>query len=180
MNHVDIILTIPLAIGAIRGFSRGFIMEAATLIGLIAGVYLAALFAKAISIVILGWVSWNPVAVKIISFVITFVLVYVLVIALARFVEKIFKLTGLNLLNRLAGIVAGILKIAFILSVVLIFFNHLNRNNALMSDEVQNESFLYNKIATFVPSILPGKDYFGVVDTAVKIKDDLTSEFPSN
>jgi membrane protein required for colicin V production len=176
MNHVDIILVIPLAIGAIRGFYRGFIMEAATLVGLIAGVYLAAMFSEVVSTLILSSISWNPAAVKIISFVVTFLIVFVIVLAMARFIEKLFKLTGLGIINRLAGVVAGTIKIAFIISIVLIFFNHLNRNNMLMSDEVQQESFLYNKVSSFVPMLLPGRDYMNVVNKASKIKDELNRE----
>ncbi len=176
MNHVDIILAIPLTIGAIRGFARGFILEAASLVGLVAGVFLAATFAQLVGQLILSMVQWNPIAVKIIAFVITFIIVYIIVFAIARFVEKIFKLTGLNMLNRLAGIVAGTLKIAFILSIVLIFFNHLNRKNALMSDEVQNSSFLYDKIAAFVPSVLPAKDFFTVRNTVVKFQEEIKQD----
>lgn len=170
MNHVDFILAIPLAIGAIRGFSRGFILEAASLIGLVAGVFVAALFADITGKVILEMMDWNPMAVKILAFVISFVLVIVAVHIVARFIEKIFKVTGLNIFNRVAGVAAGALKIAFVLSVFLIFFNHLNRNNFLMSDETRDGSFLYNKVAAFVPSILPSRDFIVVKDTVDRIR----------
>lgn len=159
MNHVDIILAIPLAIGAIRGFTRGFILEIASLIGLIAGVFLAAMFADVAAGVLSKYVEWNPHAIKILAFVIVFILVIIVVKLIARIIEKLFKIVGLNFINRLAGLGAGTLKIAFVLSVVLIFFNYVNRNRAFMSEETQNTSFLYNKVAGLVPSLIPGKDY---------------------
>ncbi len=169
MNHVDIILAIPLAIGAIRGFARGFVMEAAALIGLIAGVFLAALIADIMGKIVAELSDWNVMTFKIITFVIIFVIVVVLINMVARFVEKLFKLTGLNLINRIAGIGAGIVKYAFVLSVVLIFFNYLNRNELLMSEKTQNDSLLYNKISGFVPAVLPPKDFIVVKDTLKRI-----------
>lgn len=169
MNHVDIILAIPLAMGAIRGFARGFVMEAAALIGLIAGVFLAALIADIMGKIVAELFDWNVMTFKIITFVIIFVLVVVLINMAARFIEKLFKLTGLNLINRIAGIGAGIIKWAFVLSVVLIFFNYLNRNELLMSDETQNDSLLFNKVSGFVPAVLPPKDFIVVKDTFKRI-----------
>ena len=169
MNHVDIIIAVPLAIGAIRGFARGFVMEAAALIGLIAGVFLAALIADIMGKIVAELSDWNVMTFKIITFVIIFVMVVVLINMVARFVEKLFKLTGLNLINRIAGIGAGIVKYAFVLSVVLIFFNYLNRTEILMSEQTQNESFLYNKVSGFVPAVLPPKDFIVVRDTFKRI-----------
>ncbi len=160
MNHVDIILAIPLAIGAIRGFSRGFLLEIASLIGIIAGAFLAAMFGGVAAGVLSDYVDWNPNAIKIVAFVIIFILVIIVVKLIARIIEKFFKLVGLNFLNRIAGLVAGTLKIAFILSVVLIFFNYINRNQAFMSEETRENSYLYDKVAGLVPRLLPGSDTF--------------------
>ncbi len=162
MNHLDIILVIPLAIGALRGFIRGFILEIASLIGLIAGVFLAAMFADVAGDFILQYVQWSPNAVKIIAFVLIFIGVIIVVRVVAKGVEKVFELAGLSFLNRIAGLGAGVLKVAFILSVVLIFFNYINRDNALMSEETRQESFLYPKIEMIVPMMMPGSNFLSL------------------
>jgi membrane protein required for colicin V production len=176
MNHVDIILAIPLALGAIRGFFKGFIHEAASLIGLIAGVFLAVRFAGPFSDFVLQYLDWNPYGIKIISFVLVFVAVLIFVILVGKIIESFFKITGLNILNRIAGIVAGIIKLAFILSIVLIFFNYLNRNEDLMSQEVQDSSYLYNKVAAFVPSVVPSNGYFTVKSKVDRVRQQLNEE----
>jgi len=169
MNHVDIILAIPLTIGAIRGFTKGFILELASLAGIIIGVFLAALFSGLISQLLLEYVDWNPNAMKIVAFIIIFIFVVITVKIVGRLIEKFFKLIGLNFLNRIAGLIAGILKFAFILSVVLIFFNYINRDELLMSKETQEESFLYNPVASLVPSILPGQDFLNFEEIMEKV-----------
>ncbi len=160
MNHVDIILAIPLAIGAIRGFTRGFLLEIASLIGIIAGAFLAAMFGGMVAGFLSEYVDWNPDAIKIIAFVVVFILVIIVVKMIARVIEKFFKLVGINFLNRLAGVGAGTLKIAFILSVVLIFFDYINRDNAFMAEETRQSSYLYEKVAGLVPRMLPGSEAF--------------------
>jgi len=170
MNHVDIILAIPLALGGIRGFSRGFAREAAALVGLVAGVFLAALFAHIFGQIVESLFDWNVMTVKIIVFIAIFVIVVFLVNMMARFVEKIFKVTGLNIFNRLAGVAAGVLKIAFVLSVFLIFFNYFNRNELLMSEKNRTNSFLYPKIEVFAPAVIPAKDFIVVQETIDRIK----------
>jgi len=39
MNYLDIILVLPLIIGAWRGFKKGFIIELFTLLALLVGLY---------------------------------------------------------------------------------------------------------------------------------------------
>ncbi len=159
MNHIDIILSIPLVIGALRGFMKGFIREAASLGGLIAGIYFAAIFAETVGMHIGEYVDWDQNTVKIVAFVVVLIIVLIVVTLIARIIEKIFKMAGLNFLNRLAGVVAGTLKVAFILSVILIFFNYINRNELFMSKQTQEESFLYNPLSRFAPSVIPPNSF---------------------
>ncbi len=158
-NHIDIILAIPLALGAIKGFSKGFILEIASIAGLVGGVYLAATSATTVGIFIEKYLDWNIHLIKIIAFILVFAMVMVAVHIIATFLEKVTKMAGLGLINRIAGIAAGILKFAFILSAVIIFFNYINRDRALMSAETQQNSFLYDKIALVIPSILPAESF---------------------
>jgi membrane protein required for colicin V production len=156
MNHVDIILAIPLTIGAIRGFSKGFIHELASLVSVIVGVILAAIFAGMAGAAMMQYVDWNPILIKIIAFITVFILVIIIINTIARIIERLFEVAGLSIINRFAGLGAGTIKFAFLLSIILIFFNYINRDKTLMSDETRDQSFLYNKVAAFVPSIMPG------------------------
>jgi membrane protein required for colicin V production len=156
MNHVDIILAIPLTIGAIRGFSKGFVHEIASLISIVVGVVLAVVFAGMAGSVLMEYVDWSPNMIKIVAFTTVFILVVIVIKAIARLIEKIFEVAGLSFVNRIAGLGAGTIKFAFLLSILLVFFNYLNRDKILMSDNTRDQSFLYNKVASFVPSIMPG------------------------
>jgi len=158
-NHIDLILAIPLAIGAVKGFTKGFILELASLAGLVGGVYLAVIGANASAEFLSTHIDWNVHLIKITTFILVFVLVIVVVHIIATFLGKVAKMAGLGLFNRIAGIAAGIVKTAFILSAAIILFNYVNHERALMSVETQENSFLYDKIALVVPAIVPGGNF---------------------
>ncbi len=159
MNYLDIILAIPLALGAIRGFRKGFILEVASLAGLIVGIFLAVLISDIIGLIIDGLLDVNIMTIKIISFIIIFIVVLMAVYLLGKIVERLFKMILPNIFNRIAGIFSGFVKTAFILSILLIFVNMLNANLEFLSETKRNNSLLYNPVSNFAPSLLPERDF---------------------
>ena len=159
MSIVDIIIIIPLIWGAFRGLKNGFLLEAATLAGLVAGIFLAVIAADVIGRIIVAMVNWNPIPFKILAFVITFVLVVIALKFFAKVVEQMLKAVNLNFINRLAGLVIGILKFAFILSILMIFVNYLNPHITVLPENVREKSFLLPYIENLIHYILPAKDF---------------------
>ena len=82
MNILDIIILILLALGLINGLRKGFFVEVASLVALIAGVYGAIHFSDFAADFLMEKVDWNERTVNITAFIITFVVI-VLLIALA-------------------------------------------------------------------------------------------------
>lgn len=164
MNYLDWILIGILAAGCIRGFFKGFIIEAATLAALFAGVYFGILLADIAGQILTAFVSWNPIVVKIVFLFIFFLLVIFLVITLAKIIEKTVKTLQLNLFNRIAGIVFGFFKTAFILSFLLIFAGQINQKHAFVEAETIENSLFFSKIEAFAPAILPSRDFIDFKD----------------
>ncbi len=158
MNLLDIILIIPLILGGIGGFRRGLFLELATLTGLILGVFLAAILADVTGQVITAIVDWNPIPFMILVFIIVFVVVWMLVRALGAALTKLFKVVMLNFFNRLAGMAFGIIKYAFLISLLLIFINYLDQHFDILSAQAREGSFLYPVIEGFAPWVLPPKE----------------------
>ncbi|MEE4177901.1 MAG: CvpA family protein [Bacteroides sp.] len=159
MNYIDLIIAIPLLWGAIRGFSHGFLMEVATLAGLIGGIFVALIAADVAGRILAGMVDWNPIPFKFFAFVVAFILVVILLKFLAKVLENVFKAIHLNLLNRLGGLVFGIIKFAFILSILMIFVNYLNPHIELLSEKAREGSLLLPYIEKMVHYILPAKEF---------------------
>jgi len=159
MNYIDIIIAIPLIWGAIRGFSRGFLIEAATLAGLAAGIFLALIAADVAGRVMMALVDWNPIPFKFLAFVLVFVLVVVALKFLAKVIEHMLKAIHLNFINRFAGLLVGALKFALILSIVMIFVNYLNPHFTILPDSPRKGSLLLPYIEKLIHYILPAKDF---------------------
>jgi len=155
MAIIDIILAVLLLFGLIRGFLKGFFVEVASLIALVAGVYGAIHFSNFAAEFLESKVEWDEKYINIVSFAITFVII-VLAIALAgKALTKLANFAALGIVNKLLGSVFGLLKIAMILSVLLIVFENLNSTISFVDKEEIKQSILYSPVRQLAPTIFP-------------------------
>lgn len=155
MSILDIALLVLLILGLVRGFSRGFFVEIASVVALIAGVYGAFHFSDFAATFLNERVDWNENTVNIAAFAITFIII-VLVIALAgKALTKIADFAMLGLLNKLLGALFGGLKVALILSVILIVLEKMHANVLFVKEADKESSVLYKPIKSLVPTIFP-------------------------
>jgi membrane protein required for colicin V production len=143
MNLLDLIIAVVLLFGAIRGFQRGFFYEAATLVALVAGVFIAILFANIAGTIIYELVNWNIQLVKIIAFVIIFLIVAGLIKMLGHLLTKLFKAMLLGFVNKLAGFALGLVKWIVLLSILFAVLDFFDEGRKLLSDDLLSDSILY-------------------------------------
>ena len=155
MNIVDIILGVILLYGLVRGFFRGFFAELASLIGFVLGIYIAIYFSHYISDYLVDMVSWNLRFVNLASFAITFILVVFLISLAGKFLTNVAGFAALGLLNKLIGAGFGFIKVAFVVSVVIMFFGSTNENVNIVEQETLDSSILYIPIRTIAPNLIP-------------------------
>ncbi len=155
MNYLDIILGILLLWGLIKGLSKGLFVSLASLIALVAGIYAAVHFSHIISGYLNRYVDWEKGIMNLTAFAITFVLVVLLVSLSGKILTKIADFAALGLLNKLLGGVFGVLKMAFIASVIIMFFDAGNKSLTIIKAETLNSSILYAPVKSIAPMILP-------------------------
>ena len=154
MSIIDIVLGALILFGLIRGFIKGLFVEVASLLALVLGVYGAIHFSNFASDFIKSKVEWNEKTINIIAFAVTFVVI-VLVISLAgKALTKLADFAALGILNKLLGGVFGGLKLALILSVVLIVFDKINDTLPFFNKEQLKE---YNLITNINNLSIKGK-----------------------
>lgn len=155
MTVIDIVLGALILFGLIRGLMKGLFVEVASLIALIAGVYGAIHFSNFAAEFLMERVDWNEKTINITAFAITFVII-VLVISLAgKALTKLADFAALGLLNKLLGAVFGGLKIAMILSIVLLIFTKMNKTIPFVDEEDLEDSVLYEPVKSIAPMVLP-------------------------
>lgn len=143
MNLLDLIIALVLALGAIRGFRKGFFHEVASLAALVAGVFLAILVASIMGRILDNLFSWNIQLVQIITFFIVFLVVAGFIRLLGKMLTGLFKALMLGFINKLAGILAALVKWGLILAIAFMLIDYFDSANALISEERRSGSILY-------------------------------------
>ena len=146
MGLLDILLGIPLIWGLWKGLKNGLFMEIASIAALIAGIYGAIHFSYITGNYLSEHLEWDERNMSIIAFVITFVLIIIIVHLAGKLLTKVANFAMLGLLNKVAGGIFGILKVAIILGAAFIFFDRIDNTFNLLDDDTKEQSILYQPI----------------------------------
>ena len=155
MNYIDIAILIPLVYAAYKGFKKGLIIEVATLIALIAGVYGAIHFSFYVEGLLEDQTSIDQGYLPMVAMGLTFIGIVVGIHFLAKFIEKMVKLVALGLINRISGMVFSLIKMSLIISFALVMFNSVNKQFNILSKESISTSLLYSPFSSVGPTLLP-------------------------
>ncbi len=151
----DILFLIIFLWAIYKGYTKGFILQAATLAALILGIFGAIKFSGLTATIIIEKLGFNWQYMHLIAFAITFVGIVIGIHFLARLFEKLLKAIAINMLNRLLGIMFSLIKYAFIISAVLVVINGINRRAHFISEEKINQSVLYRPLSMLAPLLFP-------------------------
>jgi membrane protein required for colicin V production len=151
----DLIFLILFIWAAYRGFSKGVILQAATLTALILGVFGAIRFSEFTSMLITDRTSMSGEYLPLISFALTFIVIVLAIHLIARIVEGLVKAIALGFVNRLAGAIFSLTKFAFIISIVLVVLNSMDANFSFLPTSKIEQSKLYKPLSKFAPKIFP-------------------------
>ena len=155
MSVLDIVLSVLLLFGLVRGFMKGLFVEVASLVALIAGVYGAIHFSYYAANILEHKVSWDEKYVNIVAFAITFIVIILIISLAGKALTKLADFAALGILNKLLGGVFGVLKIGLILSIVLMVFSRMNGTLTFVSDDELKNSVLYEPVRSIAPLIFP-------------------------
>jgi membrane protein required for colicin V production len=155
MNTFDIIIAAILLFGFIRGLMKGFFVELASLVSLIAGVYGAIHFSYFVGNFLQDKVEWEERYISIIAFAITFVAIVIVISLLGKLFTKVADFASLGILNKLLGGAFGALKLGLIVSVLLIVFDKLNSTIPFVNKENTEDSILYEPVKNLAPMVFP-------------------------
>lgn len=159
MNYLDILLFIPLIYGAWRGFKKGFIIELFTLLALLVGIYAGIHFSDFMSEILKEKLGMNSKYLPAIAFTITFLGVGAMVFFGGKMLEKVIKVVALGPLNKIAGLVFGVIKMLFILSATLVILESIDEKNDFIPQDLKDSSLLYNPIKQTSLNTIPGLEY---------------------
>ncbi len=159
VSMIDLLFVLVLAYGIIRGLFKGFIVEAATFVGLITGL----IAARKYSVLLAGyfpdyWELSSQFSILIV-FVLIVVLTAVIFYLVAKIIKKIAKIILLGWLDKLLGIIFGFCKYLIILSLVVNAYCWLNDRFHFVEEETPRNSRLFEPVKLIIPTIVPWVDF---------------------
>ncbi len=165
---IDLIVLVPLAFAAWRGFQKGLIMAVSTLIALVAGLYAGFHGSAVVADALHAQFDWSPATVQICAFLIAFLAVVIAIHLLARLIEKAVKLAALSPVNKLAGLLFSVLKAALILSMVFYTLDGLFGRRGWLPDGTADDAVVFPFLEDAVTWLVPEMNH----DTALeKLRD---------
>ena len=155
MNILDIIILICLVPAVIQGIRKGLISQVIGIISLIVGVWASAKFADIVGVWLAQYLTASEQILKVVSFALILIAVFIVLGLIGKLLEGIIKLIMLGWLNKLLGVIFAMIKCLLILGLVVLAFNSLNTNFALVKPEILAESVLYPIIKDMADIVFP-------------------------
>jgi membrane protein required for colicin V production len=155
IDAVDVFFLICFIPAVIGGLMNGLVRQVASLVALILGIWAGWHFSSLVAQGIQVFIKNNDSLVNIISFAIVFIIVLILVNMIGRGLSKIVQLALLGWLDKLLGVIFGIVKYAFVLSVLIYFINSLNDLYSFIPDDLFSGSRLFPILEKIAPSVFP-------------------------
>ncbi len=178
MNILDILFLVPLLFALYRGFKKGLLQMAASLLALILGIFGAIKLRPVFASLLDSIFDISPEYLNVIAFSVAFVFIVLLVHLLAYMVEKLVKAVALNLVNRVLGMGFGLLVTAFVISMILWPVNRVNQDKQIIKPERIEGSLLYKPLSAFAPAVFPYLKKQNWKEFIPKNKEDTENTLP--
>jgi membrane protein required for colicin V production len=154
---LNIILIIPVLWGFYKGFKKGLIVELASILAIILGIYACAKFSDAVATFV-GTEMHSHLSslyLSVLADIILFIGILILVFMLAKGVQKLAEKMLLGLPNKIFGGIFGAFKWALLVSVLLYFFDILNTRAGIVGADILQQSWVYSHLVLLAPWVMP-------------------------
>ncbi len=138
-----------------KGYMQGFIIQTIALFVLLAGVFVGAKFAVSIYDIVIDKSTVALPNFPVILFAIIFGFIVFASNYVALIVQKQVLSIPKSISTRVLGAFIGAIKYMFIISVLLIFVDRLDKNFEIITDKEKTRTILYQPFLKFAPTILP-------------------------
>jgi len=155
MNYIDFIIIAVLAFALIRGFIKGIIIEIASILALVLGIWGAIRFSGFVGHRLTEYFDLTTQYLGLIAFIITFIIIVLVIHLIANILDKLLKAVALGIPIKILGAIFGVIKSALILSIIFLILNTINEQKDFLPETKMRESILYHPISDFAPMLFP-------------------------
>ena len=155
MNWLDAIIVVILILSLVTGFINGLVKEVASLAALILGIWGAIRFSTFTAEKLYDYFDMTGRYVGVIAFLITFGIIVIIIHFIGILADKVVSAASLGFINRILGIVFGLIKSMLIMSVFFVVLNAIDVRRPFLPKKTIEESKFYNPISDIAPAIFP-------------------------
>ncbi len=142
-NYFDIIIAIPLVLAVYRGWTKGFILQLATLVALVLGLWGAQELTKVLVPYLKTHQQITSEYTHIVVFAVCLLILFFLIYGLGWLLTGFVKIVALGIPNRIAGVVFAVCKYAILLGYVILYLDKCNNKLNFMDPTLPDGSFFY-------------------------------------
>lgn len=172
MNFVDIIIVVPLVYAAWRGFKKGLIIEVFTLLALLVGIYAGIHFSDWTSARIEEYFDFDANYLPVIAFTVTFLAVGAMVFFAGKMLEQMIRVVNLSPINKIMGVVFGILKMVYTLSILIILLETYDERGDFIPEETKENSLLYTPVKLTASATIPA-----IEESTIWLRNNMKNDF---
>ena len=152
MHWMDIIAIVIAAWFIVKDYFNGLILSSFRLIGLIVGVIVGSNYSVSVGNALFGRFGWNPTLTMALGYVLLFIGVILVAQILAGILKAALNLVLLGWVDKLGGIVLGIVKSVIVLSVIFWILTLFPKENRLTS-QIRHQSKAYMLLENIIPTV---------------------------
>ena len=155
MQTIDIILALCFVPAIIRGISKGFVEQAASLVALFLSVWMAFRFSSLAAEWLRPRIELQETLLNVVAFVLVLVVVSIATVLIGKLISKLIKVVMLGWLDKLLGVVFALLCAAVILGVLIVSFDVVNTKFQMVSPERLDSTVLYSSLRSIAWFLFP-------------------------
>jgi len=153
-NWIDLLCITLLVLGCYFGFKKGFTFEVFRFAGIITAMFLALHNYRSLAKILDRYCCLPSIIAKIISFLILVILIVIIFKVASVFVQKIIQVTVIKKLDKIGGLILGLLRYLIITSLVLI--GCLFIPGDYLNESINERSVLGAYVVRVAPAIYSG------------------------
>ncbi|MDE5695507.1 MAG: CvpA family protein [Alistipes sp.] len=157
MNTIDFIVCLVLALAVWNGWRKGFIVQAGSLIALVAGLWLAVHYGAAVG----EWLKFDPLVQFVGGFIVLLLGCILAVAVVGRLLKRLSSFAGFGWLDTVLGIGISVLKYMLVVSVLFAALDKLNVGHWLVSSRTIETSKSYKPVLRLSGLIFPLAEQVG-------------------
>ena len=170
MIWLDIVFLVPLLWGAYSGFKKGLIAQVLGLTSLFAGVWLGINYQDMVSPFLIEKVQEKYLSIS--CFIVLFFSVIILGAITTKIMEKFANFIQLKLINKLVGLILGVLKISSFLVIAVTIIQTWDSQSIMIDQSTKENSLFFPVFNNIGNSILPNLNHNNLLDHIPNIKKE--------